>query len=210
MGAGTDFVIKNESALLFAPPSLRPAEFDGVALFGAACRAYFQNRDGLIVPVSDGALAVKRFGGRKSDTNSFEGLIAGIDELIGAVNSEMWLRRRDKTQFEVLFLNRVARTESQRTTANHEQSKRKKDSERKKFGARVLQGKAIVARGSCGSKEQFNESRSARFASANAGETGVRVSERFLAASGLGLALRVGHTVLNAIDDIFFTEAGIF
>ena len=160
--------------------------------------------------MSDGALAVKRFGRRKSNTNSFERLIAGIDELIGAVNSKMWFRRRDETQFEVLSLNRVARTDGQRTTANHEQSKRKEDSERKEFGARVLQGKAIVARGSCGSKEQFNKSLSARFAPANAGETGVGVSERFLAARGLGLTLRVGHAVLNAIDDIFFTEAGIF
>ena len=210
MGAGSEVVIKDKSALLFALPSLRPAEFDGVILFRKVCRAYFLWRDGLIVPMSDGALAVKRFGGRKRNTNSFEGLIAGIDELIGAVNSKMWFRRRDKTQFEVLFLNRVARTEGQRTTANHEQSKRKKDSERKKFGARVLQDKAIVARGSCGSKEQFNESRSARFASANAGKTGVGVSERFLAARGFGLTLRVGHTVLNAIDDIFFAEAGIF
>ena len=62
----------------------------------------------------------------------------------------------------------------------------------------MLQGKAIVARGSCGSKEQFNESRSARFASANAGETGVGVRERFLAARGLGLTLRVGDASFNA------------
>ena len=155
-------------------------------------------------------MAVKRFGGWKSNTNSLEGLSAGIYELIGAVNSEMGFRRSDKAQFEVLFLNRVARTEGYRTTGNHEQRKRKKDSERKKFGAPVLQDKAIVARGSCGSKEHFNESRSARFASSNARETGVGVGHRFLAARGFGLTLRIGHTVLNAIDDIFFAEAGVF
>src|SRR5882724_3494569 len=97
MGARTEFVIKNESAFLFAPPSFRPAELDGVALFREACWAYFLWRNGLIVPVSDGALAMKRAGGGKSNTNSFEGLIAGIDELIDAVNSKMWFRRRDET-----------------------------------------------------------------------------------------------------------------
>src|SRR4029077_18930185 len=113
--------------LLFAPPGFRPPEFDGVTLFRQACRAYLLKRNGLIVPASDGGLAVKRFGGRKSNTNSFEGLSAGIDELIGAVNSEVGFRRRNEAQFDILFLNRVARTEGYRTTASKEQRKRKKD-----------------------------------------------------------------------------------
>src|SRR5690349_2823559 len=48
------------------------------------------------------------------------------------------------------------------------------------------------------------------FAAANAGEAGVGMCKRFLARRGFGLTLRIGHPVLDAINDLFFAEAGVF
>jgi hypothetical protein len=64
---------------------------------------------------------MKILGGRNDDTKRLERLIAGIQELISAMNGEMRLRRGNEAQFEILFLNGIAR--SKRDSAASEKKK---------------------------------------------------------------------------------------
>ncbi len=98
---------------------------------------------------------MKSLRGRNGETKRLERPIAGIDKLIHAMNSQVRLRRRDKTHFKVLPLDCVAGAKLHGTTGELKKPRREEEDRRKEFGERVLQGNAIVTRRTFGSKAQM-------------------------------------------------------
>jgi len=110
------FVGEDQSAFLLGSPRIIPTKFHRVTTIGCRGSGDDLDADGLAVPFRGGSGAMKGFGSRKDEAEALQRLIARIRELVRAAHSQMRFRRRNKTEFQVLLLDEIARTEGNTAT----------------------------------------------------------------------------------------------
>lgn len=107
MKAGGKLVIENKNALVFHGPWLGQLQLNCVTHIGRRGGANALNADGVAVPLSGSGVAVESICGRDNHAEAAKRLVAGVQEMVGAMNGEMRLGRSDEMKLNILFLDDV-------------------------------------------------------------------------------------------------------